>query len=374
MKKNNFRNNSALLIFLFLQISFAQPKTIIATITGFKNNTKVKLFDQELQKLVDSAYVQNNVFILKNNILNEIPRDLSLVFMDSVPKLIRLFVANDNIKISGDKKDFPYDLKITGSKFQTEQNKLNLKTKILQKERAEIVKFWRAEVTVKDEKYYLKQQESKDRASEIDKSIEKIQKNFISANINSYVSLKLLSYLFHKYSRADLQQLYSRLQPKYKNSDYGAALLNYISVGKPLKVNDSVADFEAFDKNGFKHKLSDFKGKYILVDFTKEYCAPCEKAIKELKIINEKYSDKLTIISFNGEKSQDFWKKGLIRNNIPWLSLWDGEGNNGKTLMKYGVRSFPNFFLINKQGKIIELLEGYSDGILEPAVERLFNN
>ena len=368
-------NKFLLIVTIFLlQISFAQPKTIIATITGFKNNTKVRLFDQELKKLVDSTYVQNNTFVLKNDIKDEIPRELSIAIIDSVPKSVRLFIANENIKISGDKKDFPYDLKITGSKFQTEQNKLNVKTKILQKERAEIVKFWRAEVAIKDEKYSLKQQESKDRASEIDKSIEKIQKNFISANINSYVSLRSLSYLFNKYSRNDLQKLYIRLQPKFKNSDYGLALSNYISVGKPLKVNDSVADFEAFDKNGIKHKLSDFKGKYILLDFTKEYCAPCELAIKELKIINDKYSDKLTIISFNSEKSQDFWKKGLIRNNIPWLSLWDGEGNNGKTLMKYGVHGFPNFFLINKDGKIIDLKLGYSDGILEPAVEKLFNN
>ena len=368
-------NKFLLIVTIFLlQISFAQPKTITATITGFKNNTKVRLFDQELQKLVDSTYVQNNTFVLKNDIKDEIPRELSIAIIDSVPKFVRLFIANENIKISGDKKDFPYDLKITGSKFQTEQNKLNDKTKILQTERAEIVKFWKADVQFKDEKYNLKRREYNKRANEIDNSIEKIQKNFISANINSYVSLKSLSYLFNKYSRNDLQQLCTRLKPKYKNSDYGVALSNYISVGEPLKVNDSVADFEAFDKNGTKHKLSDFKGKYILLDFTKEYCAPCEQAIKELKIINEKYSDKLTIISFNGEKAQDFWKKGLIRNNIPWLSLWDGEGNNGKTLLKYGVHGFPNFFLINKEGKIIELLEGYSDGILEPAVEKLFNN
>ena len=129
--------------------------------------------------------------------------------------------------------------------------------------------------------------------------------------------------------------MYSKLESKYRRSKDGISLLNFIEVGNVLKVNDYFSDFEAFDNMGIQHKLSDFKGNFILLDFTKEFCEPCEKAIKELKIINQNYSHEIKIISFSGEKSQAFWKKGIVRNAIQWLSLWDGNGATGKTLMKY---------------------------------------
>ena len=366
---------SIVTVLMFInQISFSQTKTITAKITGFKNGTKVRIAEQETQKHIDSSFIQNNSFVLKNTFNNNTPRDFSLVIFDSIPKFIRLFISKENITISGDLNDIPNNLKITGSKSQNEQNLLDSKTKLLQKEHNDIVKFWRTKVEVKDDKYQLKLKESNIRAQKIIESMDSISIKFINANPNSYVSLHRLSYLFEKYSRKDLQNLYKNLQSKFKKSDYGITLLNYISTGETIKENDFFADFEAFDKNDIKHKLSDFKGKYIVLDFTKEYCAPCEKAIKELKIIYAKYSDKITIISFNGEKSKEYWKKGLIRNNIPWLSLWDGQGNKGNTLLKYGVQGFPNFFLINKEGKIIQYIDGYTDGNLEPAVENLLQN
>lgn len=361
-------------MFLFLtQICSSQQKTIIGNTTGFKNNTKVKLFDQELMKLFDSSYIQNNNFVFKNPITDSSPRILSIAIIDSIPKFIRLFISNENIKIYGDIKDFPYDIKIIGSKTQTEQNNFNLKIKSLQIERDEIVKFWKSDVKDKNENYQSKLNESKIRAKRIDRLIDSIKIKQINSKINSYVSLKELSYLKTQYSKNELEKIYSNLESKYKNSNDGISLLNYINIGEVIKENDFYSDFEAFDYNGIKHKLSEFNGKSILLDFTKEFCEPCEKAIKELKTIHENYSGKITIISFTGEKSKEFWKKGLIRNNIKWLSLWDGTGANGKTLMKYGVQGFPNFFLINNKGKIIEIIEGYSDGILKPKIEKLLN-
>ena len=360
-----------LLIILFLtvyQISLGQQKTIFGKTTGFKNNTKVKLYDQELMKLVDSTYIQNNTFILKNPAINSVPRNFTVSIIDSIPKYLRLFISNEDVKISGDKKDFPFDLQITGSKTQNEVNILNFKTKTLLQERNEIVKFWKTDVIDKTENYQLKLNKSKIRAQQIDKLLDSITIQFINANVNSYVALKELSYLRTKYIKSDLQKIYSKLDTKFKKSKAGISLLNYIQIGDVVRKNDFFSDFEGFDNTGLKHKLSDFKGNFILLDFTKEFCEPCEKAIKELKILSEKYNDKIKIISFTGEKSEDFWKKGIVRNNIKWLSLWDGNGVSSKTLMKYGVTGFPHFYLINQKGQIVKIIEGYSNGILEPAV------
>lgn len=65
-----------------------------------------------------------------------------------------------------------------------------------------------------------------------------------------------------------------------------------------------------------------------------------EEAIKVLKEIDATNGEKIKIISYTAEKSELFRKKGIIRNNINWLCLWDGNGYSGKTIMKYGVSVF----------------------------------
>lgn len=362
---------STIIILLTVQFLFAQQKIIVGKISGFKDNTPVRLVDSETMKHLDSTYIRNNYFVLKNPIANSVPNVLSLAILDSEPKFVRLYISNENVTLSGDARDFPYDLSIVGSKTQSEQMALDSKTKSLQKERDEIIKFLRSEPIDKNEAYQLKLRQNQAREKQIWKSIDSIKIDFINSNINSYVALKELSYLTSEYTTEQLRNLYSKLQSKYKTSKDGVALLNYINIGKTITEDDFYFDFEANDPNGQKHRLSEFKGKYILLDFTKEFCQPCEQAIKELKNIHQKYSDQITLISFTGEKSETYWKKGIVRNKIPWLSLWDGAGNHGKTLMKYDVQGFPKIFLINKEGKIVEIIDGYSDGILEPKVENL---
>ena len=120
-----------------------------------------------------------------------------------------------------------------------------------------------------------------------------------------------------------------------------------------------MADFEAMDKDGHKHHLSDTKGKYVLLDFSTTYCGPCIESLKDLKIISKKYADQIQIISFSGDGGKATWLKGINRDRPAWLTLWDGKGNYGETILKYGVTGYPSFFLIDPQGKIVSKWVGY---------------
>lgn len=343
---------------------------ISGSVTGFFDNDIVKLMDQELMMPIDSAYIKDGKFVLKHNINTANPRVLSLVIISETLYYVRLYISNENIQIKGDKNDFPYTLKISGSKSQNLQQQLDKKYLTLQKERDEIIKFLREEVIDTNEVYKAKNRKAKLRVRQIMSKIDSIKIKFINENSNSYTALKELSYLRQLYSKAELQKIYNRLLPKYKNYEAGKSLYTYLKIGEIIKQGDAFFDFEAFDQFGVKHRLSDFKENFILIDFTKEYCEPCELAIKELKILNEKYRNKLKIISFTGEKSKEFWKKGILRNNINWLCMWDGCGVSGNAILKYGIFGFPNFVLINPDGIIVKIVEGYSPGILEPEILR----
>ena len=79
----------------------------------------------------------------------------------------------------------------------------------------------------------------------------------------------------------------------------------------------------------------------------------------------QEYKDNLEIVSFCADKPENIWKTGLNRDKPTWLSLWDGKGTQGATVVKYGSNGFPTFILIDKAGKIVNILDGYGKGEIE---------
>ena len=355
-----------LTIIFFATQTFGQKNLVSGDLKGFTNGDKVIFQDPDQQKILDSTIISDGKFSLKI-ILNEIPKGYYLTIKsDSNFYYCYLFIANENVKIKGHKNDFPNNLTITGSKNHLVRSILNDKTKILDKERDKVVSFLRADVPNENDSIYkIEYKKNSKRLKEIDKTTDSIKKDFVIQNLNTYYGLNELYYLRTKFEKTTLQKMYSSLKSVYKKSFYGERILNFLKVGDSLKKGNQYFDFEAKDTTGKIYKISEFSGKYILLDFTETYCGPCIESVEELKMVSKKYSDSLIIISFSADKSKLIWLTGLNRDRINWLSLSDGKGTYGKTLLKYGVDSYPTFFLINKSGKIIDIKKGFGNGIVE---------
>ncbi|MBF4463733.1 TlpA disulfide reductase family protein [Flavobacterium sp. LC2016-12] len=349
------------ILFLVSCIIYSQNKTISGKISGFKNGDKVLLSDPELNQFIDSTIILNDRFVMKSRLSDE-PKSLYLV-LKSEGKFYstQLFIANENVAINGNKKDFPYDLVISGSEHQNKLTILKNQTKVYQKERDTIVTFLRKETTDTSSTHKTLYKKNVDRMHTIDKITDSITKIYIKSNLNSFAGIKELFNLRSTYQKIELENSYNSLPSNYKESVYGKRLFNYLKIGDQLKTGDFFFDFEAKDQFGKKHKLSEFTGNYILLDFTETYCEFCIRSKKELKEISESNYKNLKIVSFNADKSELTWKKGLERDKISWLSLSDGEGTTGNTLLKYGVTGYPTFFLIDPNGKIVYSTFGYDD-------------
>lgn len=357
----------------FSIIGFSQNNIITGSLIGFNNGDKIRLNNRIMMNVIDSAMIENGQFILKNN-SDGVPRRLILSVLSGKKWYYsNLFIANENVRITGDKIDFQYNVKVEGSKNQELEVQLNSQLRPLEMERAEIGKFWRTEVLDSNEVYKNKLKESNKRAHEIDDLMNDIRISFVKKNINTYAALNQLGYLYNKFSKDELQEMYNSLESKYKECIYGQEMSNYLKVEAIVNKGDLYADFEAKDQFGKNHKLSEMNGQYILLDFTKEYCAPCVASIVELKQVNKEYGDKLKIVSFCIEKNELIWKNGIEKHQSNWLCLWDGNAEVGKTVLKYGVESYPTFFLINPKGEIVEKIHGYHNGELEKALKEEFS-
>lgn len=120
-------------------------------------------------------------------------------------------------------------------------------------------------------------------------------------------------------------------------------------------------------------KLSDLRGKIVILDFWASWCVPCRRESPNVRRIYGQYHDKgVEVFSFSLDRDAASWKKAIADDMLVWpyhasdLKGWKSEG-----AAAYGVRSIPAVFLLNKEGRIVaKNLRGQS---LEDAIKQLLN-
>ena len=128
-------------------------------------------------------------------------------------------------------------------------------------------------------------------------------------------------------------------------------------------------DFSLNDLNGNSVSLSDFRGKWIIIDFWGSWCSPCLKGIPELKEIYRQYGDKIEIIGVDCNDSEESWRNAVARLELPWVSVYQpGEGTVTKA---YNVSAFPTKVAINPNGKIQKIYSGASPTFKDDLAEWL---
>jgi len=135
-----------------------------------------------------------------------------------------------------------------------------------------------------------------------------------------------------------------------------------LSKYKKAEIGTKAYDFTAINAKGDSVRFSDIDSGLKLLVFTSAFCRPCIKALEELKYIQKTYAHKLTIMSFYLNQSKEDWLHVIKEQDISWLCLWDGQARFSNTVIKYGVKKVPMFFVIDSEGKILDLWAGYHEG------------
>jgi peroxiredoxin len=121
-----------------------------------------------------------------------------------------------------------------------------------------------------------------------------------------------------------------------------------------LSANDPAADFSFTDLESKPHRLSDYRGKVVLLDFWYINCGPCQLAIPKLIDLYERYHAKgLEIIGINGEDTKEEIQKFLDEKKMKmnWPQTVQ-EKTGGPIHDLYQFFAAPTYFLIDRDGKI----------------------
>jgi peroxiredoxin len=129
---------------------------------------------------------------------------------------------------------------------------------------------------------------------------------------------------------------------------------NSAPAGSPL-----AADFTLRDLDGKAHKLSDYRGKVVFLNFWATWCPPCREEMPAMERLNEILGGKdFVMLAVNVDENIKDLEAFVKETPHGFTILSDADGKIQKL---YKVFKFPETFIIDQRGEIVEHLVGARD-------------
>jgi len=136
-----------------------------------------------------------------------------------------------------------------------------------------------------------------------------------------------------------------------------------------LKVGGIAPDIDGNDLEGKRLKLSDYRGKVVVVIFWGSWCGPCMAMVPQEKELWQRYRDKaFVLLGVNCGDKLEVAKKTVADKAMGWPSWFDGEEIRGPIETDYDVPHWPRIYLIDAKG-VIRSIDAHGKE-LDEAVEK----
>lgn len=164
----------------------------------------------------------------------------------------------------------------------------------------------------------------------------------------------LYRYFTYQLPLDELKATRAKISPALAACPYVKDLDGIIKQLENVQIGKVAPEFSLPDTAGVSVSLSDFRGKYVLLDFWASWCPPCRRENPNVvKAFNE-YKDKdFTIIGISLDKDKSKWMKAIADDNLTWTHLSDLKYWDSEIPALYGVRGIPANVLLGPDGVIL---------------------
>ena len=129
-----------------------------------------------------------------------------------------------------------------------------------------------------------------------------------------------------------------------------------------VKIGEQMKDFTLFDREGSKHQLSDFKGKYTILEFTFVGCGGCVFIKPFLEEFYKRNKDKAEVIAIYKDTKENWMKEGQ-EHKVSYHE-WSDPTFASEPVAAYDIKAYPTFVIIDPNGKILDIMPS-PDGLLK---------
>ncbi|RXK83118.1 TlpA disulfide reductase family protein [Filimonas effusa] len=311
---------------------------------------------------VDSADIRNGQFTFKGKV--GAPKEANiLVLHDREPEnpvmrpqkdVLAFFIEDKNIQITA--TDSIKNAVIKGSPTNDDNVKVNAMLKPIYDKYQVLNDEYKAQPEEKQKNAaYIADLEK--RANAVQNEIIEAKMKYAKANPGKYMSLMAFnSTLPPDFNAIQAEKDFFALDEKVRKSELGESLLARILKMKLTQEGAIAPDFTQNDVNGKPVKLSDFRGKWVLLDFWASWCGPCRRENPNLVKTYHAFKDKgFTVLGVSLDKpnDKDKWVEAIAKDGLDWTQVSDLKAWENEAAKLYDVTAIPMNFLINPEGKIV---------------------
>ena len=151
-----------------------------------------------------------------------------------------------------------------------------------------------------------------------------------------------------------LKTVYDGLGEPAKNSLYGQAIAQQLTVFKRVEVGSVAPDFKGVTVTGDTVSLHGIQAKVKLIDFWASWCGPCRQEMPNVCKVYKKYHDSgLEIVGVSLDEKRDAWVKAIEEMEMKWPNISDLQGWRSGFAALYLVRGIPHMVLLDENNRIV---------------------
>ena len=114
-----------------------------------------------------------------------------------------------------------------------------------------------------------------------------------------------------------------------------------------------IPDIVMKDTKDVERRLSDYKGKIVILNFWASVNDESRMFNKELLSLYKKYKNRnVVVFQVSADKSKLMWQEAIKQDNLPWVNVCDFKTTVSQAIMLYNVQKLPTTFLIDKDGEL----------------------